>query len=223
MRKRFAVTTDAAGDWASDLEVFDLLTGKRVLLRRRARISRTQPGRSDGKTIAVTSYPGPAAHPSRAIGRNGGGAARDQGTAGEPIGRPTRRTGAWIKYTLRHDGRNDVHAVDVKTGQDVVLTVTEELEQCLLAPMASRSRSCARAPGSSIWYAMDVAERSAGGPVRSARQAHRGEGIDGDSRRRGGVELTSRLRIWAETKSIVATVTTIMKMIRPAGAVTAKG
>ncbi len=53
--KRFAVTSDAV-DGASDLEVFDLQTGKRSSLLSQGSFLADPSWAPDGKTIAVTSY-----------------------------------------------------------------------------------------------------------------------------------------------------------------------
>jgi TolB protein len=90
--------------------------------------------------------------------------------------------GSWITYTLRRDGRNDVHAVDVKTGQDVALTSDGKSWNSVFSPDGTQIAFLRESGGLIDLYAMDVAEALVGGPVRAAVKLTRGEGIDGDSR-----------------------------------------
>jgi Tol biopolymer transport system component len=179
---RFAVTTDAV-DGASDLEVFDLKTGKRSSLLSQGANLADPAWSPDGKTIAVTSYtlgePRILLVPSD--GRAGVPLAIN-GATGESYRPSYSPDGAWITYTLRHDGRNDVHAVQVKTGQDVALTSDGKSWNSVFSPDGKQLAFLRESGGLIDLYAMDVGEALVGGPLRAAVKLTRGEGIDGDSR-----------------------------------------
>jgi hypothetical protein len=180
--KRFAVTTDSVAG-ASDLEIFDLQTGKRATLLSEGSFLSDPSWAPDGKMIAVTSYTSGEPHillvpsdgrPATPLAIKG-----QEGEAYRPSYSPD---GAWITYTLRHEGRNDVHAVDVKTGQDVALTSDGKSWNSVFSP-DGKQIAFLRESGAVIdLYVMDVSEALVGGPVRVATKLTRGEGIDGDSR-----------------------------------------
>jgi Tol biopolymer transport system component len=181
--KRFAVTTDAASSGASDLEIFDLLTGKRALLLSEGSNLADPSWSPDGRTIAVTSYT--SGEPHILLVPSDGRAAAPlaiKGATGESYRPSYSPDGAWITYTLRHDGRNDVHAVDVKTGQDVALTSDGKSWNGVFSPDGRQIAFVRESGGLIDLYFMDVAEALTGGPVRAAVKLTRGEGIDGDSR-----------------------------------------
>jgi Tol biopolymer transport system component len=180
--KRFAVTSDAAGG-ASDLEVFDLQTGKRASLLSQGSNLADPAWSPDGKTIAVTSYT--LGEPRILLVPSDGRVAVPlaiKATTGESYRPSYSPDGAWITYTLRHDGRNDVHAVDVKTGQDVALTSDGKSWNGVFSPDGKQIAFLRESGGLIDLYAMDVAEALVGGPLRAAVKLTRGEGIDGDSR-----------------------------------------
>jgi Tol biopolymer transport system component len=181
--KRFAVTTDAAATGASDLEIFDLVTGKRASLLTEGSNLADPAWSPDGKTIAVTSYT--LGEPRILLVPSDGRAAAPlaiKGTTGEMYRPSYSPDGAWITYTLRHDGRNDVHAVDVKTGQDVTLTTDGKSWNGVFSPDGKQIAFLRESGGLIDLYFMDVAEALTGGPVRAAVKLTRGEGIDGESR-----------------------------------------
>jgi Tol biopolymer transport system component len=181
--KRFAVTTDAVANGASDLEVFDLLTGKRASLLSQGSNLADPAWSPDGKTIAVTSYT--QGQPRILLVPSDGRAAAPlaiKGTTGETYRPSYSPDGAWITYTLRHDGRNDVHAVDVKTAQDLALTSDGKSWNSVFSPDGKQIAFLRESGGLIDLYAMDVAEALTGGPARGAVKLTRGEGIDGDSR-----------------------------------------
>jgi Tol biopolymer transport system component len=181
--KWFAVTTDSVASGASDLEVFDLLTGKRSTLLSQGSNLADPAWSPDGKTIAVTSYT--QGQPRILLVPSDGRAAAPltiKGTTGESYRPSYSPDGAWITYTLRHDGRNDVHAVDVKTGRDVALTSDGKSWNSVFSPDGKQIAFLRESGGLIDLYAMDVAEALTGGPVRAAVKLTRGEGIDGDSR-----------------------------------------
>lgn len=180
--KRFAVVTDA-GNGQSALEVYDLQTGKLDSLLSQGSNLADSTWSPDGKTIAVTSYS--LGEPRiLLIAVNGGVAVplEIKGAAGESYRPSYSPDGAWITYTLRNEGRNDVHAVDVKTGQDVALTSDGRSWNSVFSPDGKQIAFLRESGGLIDLYAMDVAEALVGGPVRAAVKLTRGEGIDGDSR-----------------------------------------
>ncbi|TMF54490.1 MAG: hypothetical protein E6I19_11130 [Chloroflexi bacterium] len=180
--KQFAVTTDAV-DGASDLEIFDAQTGKRASLLSQGSNLADAAWSPDGKMIAVTSYT--LGEPRILLVPSDGRAAAPlaiKGTTGESYRPSYSPDGAWITYTLRHDGRNDVHAVEVKTGQDVALTSDGKSWNGVFSPDGAQIAFLRESGGLIDLYAMDVADALTGGSSRTAVKLTRGEGIDGDSR-----------------------------------------
>jgi dipeptidyl aminopeptidase/acylaminoacyl peptidase len=180
--KQFAVTTDAV-DGASDLEIFDLQTGKRSLLLSQGSFLADPTWAPDGKTIAVTSYK--VGEPRILLVPADGRAAAPlaiKGTAGETYRPSYSPDGIWITYTLRHDGRNDVHAVEVKTGRDIELTTDGKSWNSVFSPDGKQLAFLRESGGVIDLYMLDVSDALAGGPARTAVKLTRGEGIDGDSR-----------------------------------------
>jgi Tol biopolymer transport system component len=180
--KRFAVTTDAVSG-ASDLEIFDVQTGKRDSLLSQGSFLSDPAWSPDGNTIAVTSYTQGA--PRILLVPADGRAALQlaiTGATGEAYRPSYSPDGGWVTYTLRHDGRNDVHAVDVKTGRDVALTSDGKSWNSVFSPDGKQIAFLRESGGLIDLYAMDVSEALVGGPVRDAVKLTRGEGIDGDSR-----------------------------------------
>lgn len=180
--KRFAVTTDAASG-TSDLEVFDVQTGKRTSLLSEGSNLADPAWSPDGKTIAVTSYTLGA--PRILLVPSDGRVAAPlaiKGTTGESYRPSYSPDGAWITYTLRHDGRNDVHAVEVKTGQDVALTSDGKSWNSVFSPDGKQLAFLRESGGVIDLYVMDISEALVGGPLRAPVKLTRGEGIDGDSR-----------------------------------------
>ena len=180
--KQFAVTTDAASG-PSDLEIFDAQTGKRALLLSQGSNLADPAWSPDGKMIAVTSYT--LGEPRVLLVPSDGRAAAPlaiKGTSGESYRPSYSPDGVWITYTLRHEGRNDVHAVEVKTGKDVALTSDGKSWNGVFSPDGKQIAFLRESGGLIDLYTMDVAEALVGGPVRAAVKLTRGEGIDGDSR-----------------------------------------
>jgi Tol biopolymer transport system component len=180
--KRFAVTTDAVAA-ASDLELFDAQTGKRSMLLSQGSFLSDPAWSPDGKTIAVTSYT--SGEPKILLVPADGKAATllsIKGATGESYRPSYSPDGIWITYTLRHEGRNDVHAVEVKTGQDVALTGDGKSWNGVFSPDGKQIAFLRESAGVIDLYVMDVSEALVGGPPRAATKLTRGEGIDGDSR-----------------------------------------
>lgn len=180
--QHFAVTSDAV-DGASDLEIFDAQTGKRSSLLSQSSFLSDPSWSPDGKTIAVTSYT--LGEPRILLVPTDGRAATPlviKGPTGETYRPSYSPDGVWITYTLRHDGRNDVHAVEVKTGQDVALTSDGKSWNSVFSPDDKQLAFLRESGGVIDLYVMDVSEALVGGPLRAAVKLTRGEGIDGDSR-----------------------------------------
>jgi Tol biopolymer transport system component len=180
--KVFAVTTDAV-DGTSDLEIFDLQTGKRSLLLSQGSFLADPAWAPDGKTIAVTSYT--LGEPRILLVPADGRAAAPlaiKDTTGESYRPSYSPDGLWITYTLRHEGRNDVHAVEVKTGKDVALTTDGKSWNSVFSPEGKQLAFLRESGGVIDLYALDVSDALTGGAPRAAVKLTRGEGIDGDSR-----------------------------------------
>jgi Tol biopolymer transport system component len=181
--KLFAVTTDAVVDGASDLEVFDLQTKKRTALLSQGSLLADPSWSPDGKTIAVTSYT--SGEPKILLVPSDGRAATQlaiKGATGESYRPSFSPDGLWITYTLRHEGRNDVHAVEVKTGQDVALTSDGKSWNSVFSPDGKQIAFLRESGGVIDLYAMEIGDALTGGAPKPAVKLTRGEGIDGDSR-----------------------------------------
>ncbi len=180
--KRFAVTTDAEAG-VSDLEIFDVQTGKRTALLSQGSFLADAAWSPDAKTIAVTSYA--QGEPRILLVPSDGRAAAPlaiKGATGESYRPSYSPDGLWITYTLRHEGRNDVHAVEVKTGRDVALTSDGKSWNSAFSPDGKQIALLREGGGVIDLYAMDVGDALTGGAPGPAVKLTRGEGIDGDSR-----------------------------------------
>jgi Tol biopolymer transport system component len=180
--KRVAVTTDAVAG-TSDLEIFDAQTGKSAVLLTQGAFLADPAWSPDGKAIAVTSYtPGEARVLLVPLDGRAAAPLAIKGASGESYRPSYSPDGVWITYTLRHDGRNDIHAVEVKTGQDVALTSDGKSWNSVFSPDGRQVAFLREGGGVIDLYAIDVADALAGGSLRAAVKLTRGEGIDGDSR-----------------------------------------
>lgn len=170
------------GDGAADLGVIDLATRRRMLFSSGADLA--DPAWSpDGKTIATTTYR--AAAPGILLwnAERPGVATRLQKLPeGEPYGPSYSADGKWLVYTLRLDGRNDVHAFELATGRDVSLTRDGRSWNGALSPDGAWVAFLRERGGVVDLYAMELAAALAGGVAREPLKLTRGEGIDGGSR-----------------------------------------
>jgi Tol biopolymer transport system component len=179
--KRVAVVADG-GDGYANLELFDAQTGKEV-----ARLSEgsnlADPAWSpDGKTVVATSYT--LGNPRLLLIPLDGRASVAVKTVpdGEPYRPSFSPDGNWIVYTLRHDGKNDLHAVQVSSAKDVPLTSDGRSWNGVFSPDGKQLAFLREHDGAIDLYYMDLADALAGGTPKAATKLTRGEGIDGSSR-----------------------------------------
>lgn len=180
--KRLAVI-EADQDGSSDLLLYDLASKKVTILSNGA--DWTDPAWSpDGKTIAVTTYG--AGAPGLLLKPVDGGL-RATAIAGLPDGEPYRPVfsadGRWIIYTLRHDGKNDLHAYELATKRDVPLTRDGQSWNPSLSPDGSQL-AYLRAQSFTIdLWVMDLGPALTTGVLpKPGTKITNGEGVDGADR-----------------------------------------
>ena len=176
------MVVDDGKSGASDLELYDAQTGKRTTFLSQGSNLADPAWSPDGKTIAVTSYTlgnprillvpadGRAANPVKIT------------TDGEPYRPAYSPDGSWILYTLRHEGRNDVHAVQASGGKDVTLTSDGKSWNGVFSPDGKQIAFLREHDGVIDLFFMDLADALSGGSPKNATKLTRGEGIDGASR-----------------------------------------
>jgi len=183
--KRLAVVTDNGdGTGESNLEVYDMTSGRRLSLLSQGSNLADPSWSPDGKVIALTSY---------TLGAPRILLVAADGTKADPLKisadgeyyRPSYSPdGEWIVYTLRHPkGGNDVHAVEVKTGRDWALTDDGHSWNGVFSSDGGSIAFLRDSGGIIDVYAMQLGSYLKGGdrpkpPVKLTK----GEGIDGDSR-----------------------------------------
>ena len=179
--RRLAFIQDPA-DGAADLVIFDIATKRPTKISQGAELADIS-WSSDGKTIATTSYN--LDTPGLLLWNvdRPGAATR---LAGLPEGEPYRPSfsadAKWLVYTLRHDGRNDLHAIEIATGRDVTLTGDGRSWNGVFSP-DGRWVAFLREQGGVIdLYAMELADALTGGLPRPPVKLTAGQGIDGASR-----------------------------------------
>src|SRR2546423_3033978 len=179
--KRIAVVADD-GQVSSDLMLFDALTGKQgVPLSQKSNLA--DPAWSpDGKMIAVTSYT--LGTPRLLLVPADGRVSIPVTTPeGEPYRPSYSPDGAWLVYTLRHDNRNDLHAVQMgTTNKDIALTSDGQSWNGVFSPDGKQIAFLRETDGVIDLYSMDLADALTGGAPKNAVKLTRGEGIDGASR-----------------------------------------
>ena len=179
---RIAVVADD-GQGYSDLMLYDAKTGKQgVALSSGSNLA--DPAWSpDGKTVVVTSYT--LGNPRLLLVPADGRAAVPLVTAeGEPYRASYSPDGTWIVYTLRHDNRNDLHALQV-TGtshKDIALTDDGASWNGVFSFDGKQLAFLREKDGVIDLYSMDLGDALTGGSPKSAIKLTRGEGIDGASR-----------------------------------------
>ena len=135
----------------------------------------------DGKTIAVTSYT--LGVPRILLVPTDGRAATPQKITaeGEPYRPSFSPDGRWLVYTLRHPtGGNDVHAVEIATGNDVALTSDGKSWNGVFSPDGQYIAFLRENAGVIDVYAMELGPALTGGSPKPAIKLTRGEGIDGE-------------------------------------------
>lgn len=184
--RRIAVVEDD-GDGAADLVVttFGATAAQRAttaVLSRGAELADAA-WSPDGKSIAVTTYdagvPGLILWSADRAGQAQRVATLPEGEAYRPSWSPD---GRWLVYTLRRDGRNDVHAYEVATKRDVALTSDGRSWNGVLSPDGEWLAFLRERSGTIDLYAMQLGEALSGGAPKEALKLTRGEGIDGSSR-----------------------------------------
>ncbi len=179
--KRVAVVADD-GNGYSDLALYDPETGNRVQLLSQGSNLADPAWSPDGKTIAVTSYT--LGNPRLLLVPADGRASTPVATAeGQPYRASYSPDGAWLVYTLRHDNRNDLHAIQMGTGsKDIALTNDGASWNGVFSPDGKQLAFLREKEGVIDLYSMDLAGALTGGSPKSAIKLTRGEGIDGASR-----------------------------------------
>ena len=180
--KRLAVI-EADPDGSSDLLLYDLTTKRVTILSNGA--DWTDPAWSpDGKTIVITAYD--SGGPELMLKPADGGL-RASPIIGLPEGEPYRpifsADGKWIIYTLRHDGKNDLHAFELATKRDIPLTRDGQSWNPAISPDGSQL-SYLRAQSLTIdLWVMDLAGALSTGVLPNpGTRITNGEGVDGANR-----------------------------------------
>jgi Tol biopolymer transport system component len=136
----------------------------------------------DGTAIATTTYN--TAVPGILVwdAKRPGVAERLELPEGEAYRPSFSPDGEWIVYTLRQNGRNDLHAYELETGTDVALTTDGRSWNGAFSPDGDWIAFLREQGGSVDLYAMELAEALTGGVAKDAVKLTRGEGADADSR-----------------------------------------
>ena len=179
--RRIAFIQDDA-DGAADLIVIDVATKVRTPVSAGAELA--DPAWSpDGRTVATTTYnldtPGFLLWN---IDRPGAATRVTGLPEGEPYRPSFSPDGRWLVYTLRHDGRNDLHAIEIASGRDVTLSGDGRSWNGVFSP-DGRWLAFHREQGGVIdLYAMELGDALTGGLPRPPMKLTAGQGIDGASR-----------------------------------------
>jgi Tol biopolymer transport system component len=179
--KRVAVVADD-GRGYSDLVVYDALTGKQPVFLSQGSNLADPAWSPDGKTVAVTSYA--TGNPRLLLVAADGRTSIPLSTPeGEPYRASYSPDGTWLVYTLRHDGRNDLHAMQTgATPRDIPLTTDGASWNAVFSPDGKQMAFLREKEGVIDLYSMDLGDALSGGSAKSAVKLTRGEGIDGASR-----------------------------------------
>ena len=181
--KRLAVI-EADTDGSSDLLLYDLTTKKLpVILSNGA--DWTDPAWSpDGKMIVVTAYDTGA---PQLLLKPADGGLRATPITGLPDGEPYRATfssdGKWLVYTLRHDGKNDLHAYELATKRDFPLTRDGQSWNPSISPDGSQLAYLRAQDFTIDLWVMDLgASLTTGVLPKPGTKITNGEGVDGANR-----------------------------------------
>lgn len=181
--KRIALI-EAAPDGSSDLVLYDLVTKKPPTSLSNGG-DWTDPAWSpDGKTIVVTAYDNGV---PELLLKQADGVGRATPLKAMPDGEPYRPTfspdGRWIVYTLRHEGRNDIHAHEVATDRDLALTDDGQSWNAAISPDGAQLAFLRSANFTIDLWVMELAGAfSGGGPPKTPQRITNGEGVDGANR-----------------------------------------
>jgi Tol biopolymer transport system component len=175
---------EADQDGSSDLVLLDLAT-KKPPVRLSNGANWTDPAWSpDGKTIVVTAYDSGA---PELLLKPADGVTRSTPLKGLPDGEPYRASftpdGKWIVYTLRHDGKNDLHAFEIATSRDVALTADGQSWNPTLSPDGTQLAFLRSTSFTIDLWVMDLGGvLTTGGAPKAAQKITNGEGVDGANR-----------------------------------------
>ena len=179
--KRVAVVADT-GNGFSDLELWEVPTGKQTSLLSQGSNLADPAWSPDGKTVAVTSYTNGTPR-LVLVSIDVRGSVPLVTPDGEPYRPSYSPDGTWLVYTLRHDGRNDLHAIQMgTTTKDIALTNDGASWNGVFSPDGKQMAFLRERDGVIDLYAMDLADALTGGSPKSAIKLTRGEGVDGASR-----------------------------------------
>jgi Tol biopolymer transport system component len=181
--KRLAVI-EANPDGSSDLVLVDLVTKKPPVALSTGGDWADPAWSPDGKMIVVTAYD--TGTPALLLKPVDGGA-RATPLTGLPPGEPYRPTfspdGKWIAYTLRHDGKNDVHAFEITTSRDIALTTDGQSWNPAFSPDGSQLAFLRSASFVIDLWILDLGGvLTTGGAPKGTQKISNGEGLDGASR-----------------------------------------
>lgn len=182
--RRLAYIEDDGG--GADVAFVDLATKRRTILSNGADLADTA-WSPDGKTIATTSYgQDHAAILLWSVDRPGS-ASRLKTDPDADAYRPAfSPDGKWLLYTLRRDGANDVHVMDLATRSDlapldIALTSDGHSWNAVFSPDGRWIAFDREQAGTIDLHAMELGEALSGGSSRPPVKLTRGEGVDGAS------------------------------------------
>jgi TolB protein len=181
--KRLAVI-EADPDGSSDLVLYDF-AAKKVTVILSTGADWTDPAWSpDGKTIVVTAYE--SGVPELLL-KPADGVTRSTPLKGLPDGEPYRPAfspdGKWITYTLRHDGKNDLHAFEIATSRDVALTTDGQSWNPVFSPDGAQLAFLHVTSFTIDLWVMDLGGiLTTGGAPKGTQKITNGEGVDGADR-----------------------------------------
>ncbi|HEV2251086.1 MAG TPA: hypothetical protein VGT60_11330 [Candidatus Limnocylindria bacterium] len=181
--KRLAVI-EAGQDGSSDLVLYDLASKKVTAILSNGGNWADPAWSPDGKSIVVTAYNSGV---PQLLVKPADGTARATPLKGLPDGEPYRAAfspdGKWIVYTLRHDGRNDLHAYELATGRDVALTTDGQSWNGVFSPDGSQVAFLRAASFTIDLWVMDLGGvLTTGGAPKGVQKITNGEGVDGANR-----------------------------------------
>ena len=181
--KRLALI-EADPDGSSDLVLLDLVTKKPLTILSNGADWADPAWSPDGKTIVVTAYD--SGTPELLL-KPADGITRSTPLKGLPDGEPYRATftpdGKWIVYTLRHDGKNDLHAFKLATSEDIALTTDGQSWNPAVSPDGTQLAFLRSSSFTIDLWVLDLGSAlTTGGAPKGAQKITNGEGVDGADR-----------------------------------------